>query len=55
MLFKQLWCHWITLFPCSTGRGQRLVPGNAEDPVLEAQEDPEEEPLHINGSVPSSC
>ncbi|XP_035980940.1 uncharacterized protein LOC118556204 [Fundulus heteroclitus] len=36
------------------GRGQRLVPGNPEDPGLEADEEPEgeEEPPHIPNGMP---
>uniref|UniRef100_A0A3B5AFR2 Uncharacterized LOC103363515 n=1 Tax=Stegastes partitus TaxID=144197 RepID=A0A3B5AFR2_9TELE len=36
------------------GRGQRLVPGNAEDPGLEVDEDPEaeEEPPHMLNGMP---
>lgn len=39
---------------CLTGRGQRLVPGNPEDPGVEANEEAEgeEEPPQIpNGTV----
>lgn len=42
-----------------TGRGQRLVPGSAEDPAVEPEEEPEEEheeeeePHHVlNGAAP---
>ena len=47
----QCWC-------CSTGRGQRLVPGNAEDAAgieMDEEQDAEEEPPNpLNGTVPSA-
>lgn len=48
------WHFWC----CSTGRGQRLVPGNAEEAggiEIDEEQDPEEEPPNLlNGTVPSA-
>lgn len=48
------WHFWC----CSTGRGQRLVPGNAEEAAgieIDEEQDAEEEPPNLlNGTVPSA-
>lgn len=47
-----IWLSWC----CSSGRGQKLIPANAEDAVGidvdEEQEGEEEPPLMLNGTAP---